>query len=989
MYCYPYPQASDIAPLRVPYVATVTYSLSGPYNFFSFLNESSCIQVLRAARATPASSSRLDVARNALASTIQSWLFFGLATETLGRDIPHGEFIERSAHGGSDGWIDLRIPSWFWHQLRARWTSLKNTMSEHEYNEKQQRARACVTATKKMLDILDSMVYRPGLDLELGPVLLSVHMLLYLIATIISEIEVPLSDLSLVSTQFLVRRMVEVGWCRKRLNIIDVFPVSYPVLYFLSSFRPPHGESGDHIACTAAKCCVQTGLLEPLHRAADCRCQDIDVSLEAVKRIVASNIIPLIRVKRLVSGGIALEVVPYTRSRRFVAISHVWADRQLGSTKNALPQCQIEYLDQVLAGLPGKGSMWHIKEWLLKRSSPVEHSKHELIEPVTRCWYYFWLDTFCIPQDAEDSDLRSKAINSMNLVYAAASQTLVFDAGLQKFDAGKQPASLFDLAGRKTFYGPRRDRLLELLAHMCASSWMGRAWTLQEGALSGHLIFPLKGSLAYLRVLWNFLDSETSFKDMILFRYERSKHFLMKGGATASAVAPLTRPTNAAEPLRGRICKDVHKIVTASLHVDEHGDYARGPASTRDDRATRFAHTHSLLQSRSTTQLEDLPLILVNMSGMNGNSVTQAKGSDEKMKLLFYGIGILPAELLFSNCARLGCREVDSWIPREITPEKFGGKSTLRLGLGGFTFHRGEGQSAKHLRFFMLSSPAVWQGQAELVLLSENANDGMRTRYLVEDLRPSLQHWQPPSAASCDDRWCILLEDDAPNPRSARFLISRVDGNKTTLHFDCPLKLTKRATTAEEASYVYVGRLADAGHEFAIEKGPTPEKLQMPRPQNRKQVSDRLIVTADLLIWGLQGAEHALFRNFFDNALAKSTTLLVLYGCFSLGQRALVHRVLKELAHSAWMATYDPDWNPNGRWRWFWRLSNYVPPIPFKMMMKYYCRLLISFAIATDNYTLMMTSALYWFPLYPQDELMNLIIGSYVLRFLARLAKIY
>lgn len=400
-------------------------------------------------------------------------------------------------------------------------------------------------------------------------------------------------------------------------------------------------------------------------------------------------------------------------------------------------------------------------------------------------------------------------------------------------------------------------------------------------------------------------------------------------------------------------------------------------------------HTHSLLQSRSTTQLEDLPLILVNMSGMNGNAVTQAKGSDEKMKLLFYGIGILPAELLFSNCARLGWREVDSWIPREITPGKFAGKSTLRLGPEGFAFHRDEGKDRKHLRFFMLSSPVVWQGQADLVLLSGSTNEGSRTRYLVEDLRPSLQHRQSPSPASCDDRYCILVEDDAPNPRGARFRISRVDGNKTFLHFDCPLKLTKRAATVEETSYVYVGRLADAGHQFVIEKGPTPEKLRMPRPQNRKQVSDRLIVTADLLISGLQSAELSLFRDFFDNTMPKSTTLLVLYGVFSLGQRVLVHRALKELAYRAWMATYDPDWNPNGRWKWFWRLSNYVPPIPFKTMMKYYLRLIISFAITTDNYTMLMVPALCWYRLHPQDELMNIIVCGFTLRFLARLVKLY
>lgn len=100
------------------------------------------------------------------------------------------------------------------------------------------------------------------------------------------------------------------------------------------------------------------------------------------------------------------------------------------------------------------------------------------------------------------------------------------------------------------------------------------------------------------------------------------------------------------------------------------------------DRAARFVNSHSLLQSRSTTQPEDLPLILMNMSGMNGNSVSQSKGTDERMKLLFYGLGTLPVELLFSECARIGCCTVDSWIPREIVPERFFRRTHLTAWFG-------------------------------------------------------------------------------------------------------------------------------------------------------------------------------------------------------------------------------------------------------------------------------------------------------------------
>src|SRR4051812_46746294 len=97
------------------------------------------------------------------------------------------------------------------------------------------------------------------------------------------------------------------------------------------------------------------------------------------------------------------------------------------------------------------------------------------------------------------------------------------------------------------------------------------------------------------------------------------------------------------------------------------------------DRAARFVNAHIRLQSRTTTMTQDLPLILMNMSGMNGNVISQFADSDQKMKLLVYSLGTLPIELLFSECPRMGCRQTDSWIPLEVVPENFSEDHVLKL----------------------------------------------------------------------------------------------------------------------------------------------------------------------------------------------------------------------------------------------------------------------------------------------------------------------
>jgi hypothetical protein len=477
MYCFPYPQLSDAAPLRAPYVATHKYSLAGEYNFDSFYESTFSQKQLQPYRELidlqRQASISADISRLVLtilqpptASAIQSWLFFGLASEALGRDVEHSEFLEASATGASESSIDLRIPFWFWSELEARWDHLRDTISKSAYKRKKNELHHRIVA---VLTTLASRELEEKHDTELSLVILSVYMLLHVISDVSGNSEFFRTTSSSRSSKLLIQRMIENGWCRKRLNFVDSISLFYPAFYFMSSSRPPNRKQDDHRSCTSTKCYIKTGLSEPFHRTNGCPCKDMHVPLEDILRIVAAGGVPLIRVRHSPDGDMSLEVVPYNRTVRFTAISHVWADRQLGSTKNALPTCQIKYLDSVLAALPGEIFDWSLQDWLPKKSGPSDS-----MTP-SRTYEYFWLDTFCIPQDDQHAALRNQAIGSMNLIYAAAAHTLVLDSGLQNLDAGQHPGSLIE-GGQPTFYAPSAKNLPEVLSLICASNWMGRAW---------------------------------------------------------------------------------------------------------------------------------------------------------------------------------------------------------------------------------------------------------------------------------------------------------------------------------------------------------------------------------------------------------------------------------------------------------------------------------------------------------------------------------
>ena len=473
MYCFPYPHASDITPIRVPYTECVPYSIGGPFPFNKFYIFALTIELIR--RASSADGHGLDpeYSSTALNPVIQSWLFFGLASEALGRNVEHSEFLESCAEESTRRWVDLRLPRWFWSELKTRWDNPSHHLPALEHELARKKLVRCLGLALTVVTYFDIEKDGKGHDPELSLILLSIHMLLYLIGRVLGEVEIARTSLQCKSTQVLIRRMLDNGWCKKRLNHIEVVHLYYPALFFMSSFRPPRARGENHQSCDANKCSVRTGLSPPLHRTIDCQCRNIGIPLEQVAKIIADGGVPVIRIQTSPNDEIKFEVVTCERKMLFTAVSHVWADRQLGSAENALPECQVRYLDTVLASLPRQVQHWRMRDWVPKRFLTPTHA--DAIFSPSRTYELFWMDTFCIPQAPVHAYLKSKAIESMNLIYATAAQTLVFDAGLQDFDAGQRPSSQSH-GGSHTFYGPTDEQLLEALAHICASNWMGRAW---------------------------------------------------------------------------------------------------------------------------------------------------------------------------------------------------------------------------------------------------------------------------------------------------------------------------------------------------------------------------------------------------------------------------------------------------------------------------------------------------------------------------------
>lgn len=217
-------------------------------------------------------------------------------------------------------------------------------------------------------------------------------------------------------------------------------------LRWFLTFLNRRGIPGDHSSCTTRKCVgyhVDEKTYETKHYLdRDCDCQTISLSHGYERNMVLDCIqqggTPLIRVDspgiRIFRMGIAAEgpAPPY------VAISHVWSEGMGNPRENALPECQLRVL-----------------QYAADSSCPGMNNVH------------FWIDTLCIPVGHEKE--RRQEIKKMASIYEGAEKTVVYDRSLMEASSNSS-----------------RE---EVLIRIWKSPWASRLWTLQEGRLSKSLSF--------------------------------------------------------------------------------------------------------------------------------------------------------------------------------------------------------------------------------------------------------------------------------------------------------------------------------------------------------------------------------------------------------------------------------------------------------------------------------------------------------------------
>jgi len=398
------------------------------------------------------------------ASFLQSWLFFGLIRAFLDLEIRIEDFVRVDAGRRvvTTRTLPLLLEEWYRRCLQL---PEQNVTVYHE-----QKLALLVCAYDH------NVLFPHETDKTLMAVSFSVAILIQTLvdASIILDNH-PSKALPVVENKWawtvrdfrhfeyplLRQRFLDRGWCPNEFSRLQAKDLPCHLLYYLSNMKhAAQSPAGSHQDCTVDYCHLQQiheDQYRTLHVDGACCCPRIYVPMHQVKDIIQKGGIPLLAYSCGPSESIGqLKVTESHPSVSYVAISHVWADGRGNKENNALPHCQLRYIQELVRGV-------------MHRESPQPNpNRRDRAEPSSEKPVFFWIDTLCIPVDKKDRELRKRAILRIKDTYSNASSVLVLESGLERL----QICSSVE----------------ECLARIYCSTWMRRCWTLQELSVAQHCL---------------------------------------------------------------------------------------------------------------------------------------------------------------------------------------------------------------------------------------------------------------------------------------------------------------------------------------------------------------------------------------------------------------------------------------------------------------------------------------------------------------------
>ena len=415
----------------------------------------------------------IEVRASYMVDFVQTWLFFGLLSAVLEREVTIAEYTRTDSSG-----ILLIDTSCLLHDL-GEWVVYLKHQSRSSCQEIERRISHYMHMSFRVLAALEKMTEveeEPGLfylreksdraeDFQgiLPPTVdISIKLLLDAITSAPRIPNLILLDLpnQWSSNRFLRMKLRDAGYCP---HIIA--QMKLPLLCYASLIKPK-GRVVDHKkSCTVQKCVANnvSGVWLPDHVESGCECAMVSFDMKEVVRILKRGGIPLVGSSFDSAGH--LTVIEGDPSKSYTAISHVFADG-LGNTEaNALPLCQVERIRKLVFTLP--------RHDFLEAQFGLELGAN--IRALGDDSMPFWIDTLCVPVESVSKAVRRLAIKEMRKVYQDAANVLVLDRSLQQSD-GNASAT-------------------ECLFRTITSTWCSRLWTLQEANLASEIHFVFKGKL--------------------------------------------------------------------------------------------------------------------------------------------------------------------------------------------------------------------------------------------------------------------------------------------------------------------------------------------------------------------------------------------------------------------------------------------------------------------------------------------------------------
>ena len=381
--------------------------------------------------------SNLSKPRQHVLAFLQSWLFFGLLTEVLQREICVEDFVVIGLDGEQFMTTET-MPA-----ITFEWIKHIRNLGDEEKRQRFENTRAILSEARSVLAHLP--IYSPQLldpTLSISLAAIGEYLILATSAAFVrADLNVPRWIPVLPSDDLFSLRMRAQGWCPSEIGMLRK-KTNIETMYYVSNLNRPGDK--DHDACNLDKCVayqIASGAYETKHNDMSCTgpaCRHVHADQGHMLDILRRGSISLLLYDALCETGPKLHLLDSGRVSHYVAISYVWSDGMGNNISNSLPQCQLDYLSKIVNDL----------------------------YPQARDPAPFWMDTICFP--LEPPEAYNLATEKMRETYEDADEVLVLDSYLRTQPRGQLSNE-------------------ECLIRIYCSGWMRRLWTLQEGILASAL----------------------------------------------------------------------------------------------------------------------------------------------------------------------------------------------------------------------------------------------------------------------------------------------------------------------------------------------------------------------------------------------------------------------------------------------------------------------------------------------------------------------